>query len=150
MNADVANFNPDSFLDQETDQASTRRPPLPVGEYTGIITDLSQRAWTSRDQTKSGWAFDVQIEVQTGGAAGQPPTLRVKDSVMLDTNEAGALDYSPGKNNRLRRYRDATGLNDPGSRFSPRMLIGKSVKVKIKHRIAENEAYEEVDSVAKA
>ena len=54
-----------------------------------------------------------------------------------------------GKNGGLRRWRDATGCNNPGETFSARQMSGRQVLVKVKHRVYQGEAYDEVDSVAK-
>ena len=59
------------------------------------------------------------------------------------------IDLSPGRNAKLRRYREATGNNVDGQMFNPRMLQGHRVLVKIKHRVWENNTYDEPDSVAK-
>jgi hypothetical protein len=50
--------------------------------------------------------------------------LVLTDSIMLDLNSGGMIDYSPGKNGGLRRYRDATDLNKPGVSFKAKDLIG--------------------------
>ena len=70
---------------------------------------------------------------------------------MLDMNESKtAIDYSKGKNNRLRMYRDATGLNVAGQAFSPRMLVGRMVRVRITHEEYQGAVQERAGAISKA
>ena len=55
----------------------------------------------------------------------------------------------PGKNGKLRRYRESLDMNTPGVPFSLRQMIGRQIRVKIKHEPYEGEMYDRVDSVAK-
>lgn len=152
----MSHFDPESFLDATTTEASTRRNPIPAGaDVVATIGAPKSRSWTSRDQTKSGIAVDVPLTIDLTAY----PDLRaqvgvdrvlVQDSIMLDLTEKGDIDYGPGKNSKLRRYREALGMNVPGQPFSIRAFEGRQIKVKIKHRLYEGEAYDEVDSVAKA
>lgn len=146
-------FDPTLFLDATTTEANTRRPALPAGTVLqGQITDITPRAWQGKaDPSKSGVALDVKIQCQVPPdlqAQGQPPELTFTDGIMLDQREGGGIDMAPGKNGKLRRYRDSTDTNVPGVAFSPRMLIGKFVKVKTKVEPYEGELYDRVDSVA--
>src|SRR4051812_7501366 len=137
-------FDPAAFLDQTTEQVSERRPPLPAIDYNAIIKDVKSLTWQSKDKVdevsgtlKSGLKFepvlelDLPLEVQE--------TCKIKkmtltDGIMVELNETKtAIDYGIGKNNRLRMYRDATGLNNPGQSFSPRMLVGKMIRIRVTH-----------------
>lgn len=158
---DPSLFDPQSFLDATTTEAATRRPPLPAGlELPGTITDIAARRWTSQkdpNNPRSGIAFDVKVQVQTPpdlvANQGYPPNVTYNDSVMLDLTDGGSIDYAPGRNGRLRLYREATGTNDPGREFTPRMLVGKSVKVKIAHRPGtgqfSGELFDEIGTISK-
>lgn len=137
-------FDPTAFIDQTTEVASERRPPVPALDYNAIVKDLKSVAWQSKDkieeatgQLKSGLKFEIQLEVdlplETQEAC-KIKKLVLTDGVMLDLNESRtAIDYSIGKNNRLRQYREATNLNEPGKPFSPRMLVGRMVRVRVTH-----------------
>lgn len=159
MNANASMFDPATFLNQETSEAATRRPPIPVGDYTATIGDLKPRAWASKDGTKSGMAFDIplaiEVPAEVQAALGMSSaTLTLTDSVFIDMNEAGLMDWAPGKNRGLRFYREATGQNIAGVPWSPAKLVGQIVKVKIAHRIidggaAAGELTEEIKGVAK-
>ena len=153
----MSSFDPNSFLDFATEEQSLKRPPLPEGEYTAIIGELAVRDWVSpRDPTKSGKAFDVQLTIDVPGDVQAElgltePTIKTKDSIMLDLTPTGALDYSIGKNAKLRKYRDATNNNIAGKTFSPRMLIGQVITAKITHREypeGSGDLFEQVAGVA--
>ena len=155
-------FDPSTFLDATTTEQSVRRPPLDPGDYTAVTGEIKARSWTAKKQDakiKSGIAFDVPLSVEV--PLGQverlklsSSTVTMNDSNMIETTPSGGIDYGVGKNASLRRWREATNLNAPGMPFSPRMLGGKVVKVKIGHRIAEEgpnagEVFDEVQGVAK-
>lgn len=136
----MSQFDASTFLDATTTEVSVKRPPIPVGDYTAVIGDLTTREWVSpKDATKHGIAIDVPLVIDLpqdiAASVGLiEPTLTVKDSIMLDLTEAGTLDMAPGKNGKLRKYRDATNNNQAGKPFNIRMLAGQVVTVKITHR----------------
>jgi len=136
----MSQFDASTFLDFTTTEESVKRPPIPVGDYTAVIGDLTTREWVSpKDPTKSGIAIDVPLTIDlpadVAEASGlREPTLTVKDSIMLDLTPQGAIDMAPGKNGKLRKYREATDNNKPGQPFNIRMLGGQVITVKIGHR----------------
>ena len=147
-------FDPSLFLDATTEEALEKRDPLPIGDYTAVIGEITARTWQGKsDPSKSGMAFDVplildipaEIQVEAGLTE---PTFTIKDSLLLDTTPQGAIDWGKGKNARLRKYREATDLNKPGEKFNPRMLQGKVITVKLKHEVVGDEIYERVAGVA--
>lgn len=151
-------FDPQSFLDASISEPSIKRPPLPAGsDFTGIITDIIPRPWVGKkDPSKSGIAMDVKIDIDLSGypnekaALGGIEKITLQDGIMLDTTPSGSIDNGPGKNAKLRRYREAVDMNKPGDVFSFRAMIGRPIKVKIKHEAYEGEMYDKVDSVARA
>lgn len=153
MSFDTSAFNPETFLDATLTEPSEKRPPLPVGDYTAIIGAITARAWQGKaDPTKSGIAWDIPLtidvpaEIQVELKMDQS-TLPLKDSLMLDLTANGTIDNAPGKNRRLRAYREATDMNKPGDVFSARKMEGKIVKVKITHDIWEGQPIEKVSGV---
>lgn len=155
----MSEFDPSVFLDATTTEALTKRPPIPAGSVlVGTITDLAVRPWTSQKpeaKVKSGIAIDLKIELDLAAypdiqkAVGIDKVV-MSPGIMLDMKEDGkSIDWAPGKNGALRRYREALGMNNPGEAFSPRQMQGRQLLVKIKHRTYEGEFYDEVDSVAK-
>lgn len=152
-------FDASAFLDFTTTEQSVKRPPLPVGEYIAIIGELEPRPWVSKtDASKSGMAFDVPLQIDVPGDLQaelglNEPLLKVKDGIMLDLTPTNGLDMAAGKNGKLRKYREATGMNVAGQPFAPRMLTGKVVTVKIGHReypAGSGDLFEEVLGVAAA
>lgn len=148
-------FDPQSFLDAQITEVSIKRPPLPVGDYTGIIGELTSRTWQGKtDPTKSGIAFDVKLvidipaEVQSEMGVAMP-NLTLKDSIMLDLTENGTIDMAVGKNGGLRRYREALDMNKPGQVFSPQKMVGQPLVVRVKHDLWEDNILEKVGGVAK-
>lgn len=146
-------FDPMTFLDAETDEASVKRPPIPVGDYPGVVKELKPTPWQSKDLSKSGMKFEVMLTVDVPQSYRDEhgldlTTISLRDSIMLDMTENGAIDYSVGKNAGLRRYREAVGMNKPGESFSPRKMEGRPVLVKVEHEIYNNEPVERVKGVA--
>lgn len=160
---DASAFDPNTFLDATLDQPTEKRPPLPVecpgtsdGLYTAVIGEVKARAWDSKKpdaKVKSGIAWDVPLELQIPQelqlALKYQPTFTLTDGFIIDLNEQGMIDNSPGKNRRLRIYREATDMNKPGDSFSARKMQGKLVKVKLSHEIYQGSPFERVDNVLK-
>lgn len=149
-------FDPNLFLDAAMSEPLTKRPPLPQGSvWIGVIGEVTTRQWTGKqDPTKSGWAVDFPLLLDLSSdpamvAVQGTDRVTLKGGIMIDTKENGAIDNAPGKNGALRKYREAVDLNKPGDSFSFRMLTGRMVKVKIKHREYQGEMFDEVDSVAR-
>jgi hypothetical protein len=152
-------FSPETFLDATTTEESVKRPPMPAGrEFPSTLKSVKSRAWQGKkDPTKGGIVVDVVHEFDLSAfpdvmtALGGIDRVTITDGIMLDLTEGGSIDYSPGKNSKLRKYRDATGLNVAGQPFSIRMLEGRMVKSMIGHRPNENdpqEVFDQVNSVA--
>lgn len=149
-------FDPSVFLDSTINEPSVRRPPLPIGtEIVGKIGEPKVRSGQQKADPSKTWTtvdlpieFDLTSRPELMAIVGGVDKLVITDGCMLDITPAGTIDNSPGKNAKMRRYREATGLNQPGQAFSFRMLQGRLVKAKIKHRLYEGEAYDDIDAVA--
>lgn len=145
-------FDAASFLAATVTQAAdTRVIPCPIGEYMGIIDKISPRQWQSKDGTQSGVALDVIWLVEDAGVKQTlgRDTVTVKQGIMLDLTPHGGLDLSQGKNIGLGRLREAVGKNNPGEEFSFNMLPGLTAKINVTHRVAGEDTFAEVKSVAK-
>jgi hypothetical protein len=150
-------FDPTQFLDATTTEAATRRPPLPVGDYLGVLgaPDVRQvQGKKDPSQTYAFCDFPVTIDLTANPSVrtkiGQDQ-VKLRYSVSLDTNATG-LDWSPGKNTGLRLLREATNTNKPGESFSIRGLEGRMVKCKITHREypeGSGEMQDNISAVAK-
>lgn len=154
----MSTFDPATFLDATMDVPLVKRPPLPVGDYVGVMEEPVTRSWVGqKDPTKSGIAADYMIALDVPQHIQEElgldtSTIKVKYGIMLDTNASGGLDTSPGKNGGLRRFREALDMNKPGQSFNLRMATGRPVKVKIGHREypeGSGELFEEVLGLAK-
>jgi hypothetical protein len=126
-------FNPDTFLNTETDSASaTAYTPCPEGEMTAAIKAIKPRVLTDgRAVLDVTWTVDDETARQETGMA--EPSVR--QTIWLDTTESGGLDFGKGKNVGLGRLRDAVGQNTAGKPWAPGMLVGQVAKVKVSHSI---------------
>jgi|SRR5208337_2464973 len=148
-------FEVDTFLDSTTTDAGSRRPPIPAGiNLIGEITDIKGRVnQGKKDPSKTYTALDVQIKCQVTPelvADGQPETVVYTDGILLDlTPDGRGLDWAPGKNTKLTKYRMALDMNTPGQAFSPRQMIGRMLRIQVAHEAYQGEIYDRVGSVAK-
>jgi hypothetical protein len=147
-------FDPAQFVDMETDVALEKRPPLPVGDYTALIGEVTCVPWSSQAKGTSGLRYVVPLKLQVPPSVKEElklnsDTIQLTDSIMLDQNENGTLDFSPGKNGYLRKYREALGQNVPGEKWSARRMSGQPILVKVKHDVYQGEPVERIDGVAK-
>lgn len=156
MNETTSAFDPASFLDASTTEVLVKRPPLTSGaSFQSTLTKLVSRTWQGKkDPTQGGIVIDVTHEFDLTGYPDEQKRLgldkvSIVDGIMLDLTPAGSIDYAPGKNNKLRRYREALDLNTPGQAFSIRQMEGRTVLTKIKHEPYEGDIYDKIDAVAK-
>ena len=145
----MANFSPEAFLDMTLSAPLEKRPPLEPGEYFAVIGEVSCKTYSKQDGS-TGMRLVVPLEITTNGAADQPASIKLNDSIPLKLTDAGTLDMSKGANGYLRMYREALNLNKPGDNFSFRMMQGRTVKVSVKHELYEGNIQERVGGVAKA
>jgi hypothetical protein len=147
----MSNFDPNKFLDATITEVQTRRPNLPPGiDLIGTIGEVKITPWQGKmDPSKAGIRADVPITLDTSMVKDQPPQVTITYGIMLDLNDAGLIDLSPGRNGKLRGFREALGMNAPGSAFNWRQVQGRQVRAKISHRSYENEIYDDISAVAK-
>ncbi len=142
-------FSPEDYLNFTLDTPTTTRPPLPIGDYFATIGEVKLETWTGKvggkAEGKSGlkWVIPLSLnvppDVQTQLGLNQP-TITLTDSIMLDLNEAGQIDNSPGKNRGIRNYREALNLNKEGDQFSARIMQGKSIRVRVEHEVVKSKS----------
>lgn len=157
-----SNFDPAAFLDMPIEAELTRRQPLPAGrDFLGEIKEVKAEPWRSKDKTnddgtpKEGIRLNLQISLQIPTdikeALGYTAeTFTIRDSIMLDMTPDGGLDTAPGKNNQLRAYREALGMNKAGVPFSFRMMEGRLATFKLKHEDYQGVPQERIGAVAAA
>lgn len=146
-------FDPTTFLNQSFDEAlDTKVTPCPVGEYLGLAEKVEVKPWASRDGSSSGLKLEIVWDIQDDNAKAVTgrDTVRVRQQQMLDLTETGQLDLSKGKNVGLGRIREALGMNVAGQPFAFSMIQGRMAKVKVSHRAAGEDLYDEVKAIASA
>jgi hypothetical protein len=136
----TSSFDPTQFLDSTTTEAASRRPPLPVGDYLGVLGAPDVRQVQGKKDPSQSYTFidfPVSIDLSSSPKArdlvGQD-MVKLRYSVSLDINDHGSIDWSPGRNTGLRFLREATNTNVAGQAFSIRGLEGRMVKCKVTHR----------------
>lgn len=143
-----AEFNAESFLHtQYTEENSTVRLPLIEGEYRGLITKVAA-AMTKNGTPKLDVSWEID-HAELADEVGRDKTT-IRQTVWLDFNDAGNLDFGSGKNLQLGRLREAVGQNVAGDPWSPKNLEGEMATVRVKHRVDANDAeviYEDIRSV---
>lgn len=136
-------FSAETFKAAAVTQANADRySPVPEGEYVGTIQSADVKAGES---ARGPWArYDVTVEVT------DPTTDRsrnVRGGIMLDLNDDGELMFGPNRNVKLGQLRTATGTNQAGKPFNWDDVVGKEVKVLVKHRADKDDAsklYEDI------
>lgn len=153
-------FNPEAFLSTNMDKPLEKRDALPTsnpeasdGCYIGVVRDVKSRVWegkTEKTAGRSGVAVDVTLDVDVPASLqttqGGPKRV-LSDSIMLDLTEAGQIDSGKGKNSRLRMYREATNLNNPGDSFSFLKMVGRPIKFKLEHEMWNDTVQERIKQV---
>lgn len=153
-------FNPETFLDAQVNEANEKRPPLPTenpenpnGLYMAVIGEIKTDSGTigKGDRVGQPWiSMLIPLRIQVPSSVqglGLPQELTITDRAFLDLNAGGGLDNSKGKNRRQKDYRDATGTNIAGVPWSWRQLQGKMVSVKINHELYQDQIQERVGAV---
>jgi|CXWL01.1.fsa_nt_gi hypothetical protein len=151
-------FDLDTFMDNTTsDAGSTSINPIPAGEYTAIIKDLSKpheftsKTGAARYVTDITWEL-VNVDPKIVEEVGRD-TLTVRQSIWLDLNN-GALDMGKGKNVSLNQVREAVKQNVAGQAWSPKNLIGAGpALIVVSHRHDKDDPsriYTEVKKVGRA
>lgn len=138
-------FDPNAFLNLSITESFERRPPMPTDKlYPAQASSITPRQWTSKDKynddgtPKQGVAYDVEFTVYLPLDVKElckfkTDTITLKDGIMVDLNDKGGLDTTVGRNRQLRSYRDAMNQNAPGVAWSPTMLVGPMVLLKLRH-----------------
>jgi hypothetical protein len=161
---DLSNFDTEAFLSMSTTEVFKKRPPIPTDVlYPAEIKSLTTRKWRSQDKynedgtLKQGISLDIELELtipaDVATRLGLTMTkLRLTHGVGLDLTATNGLDGTPGKNSGLRQYREALNLNRPGDPFSPQMLVGGRLSVRVRHEefpLGSGNIQEKVAGVAK-
>lgn len=158
-------FNPETFLDQSTTEQGSRRPPVSSGlEFLGVIKEPKARVVQGKKDPNASFVFvDIPIELDLTthptevSRLGGLEKVQLRHSGSIDYTPEGALDWAPGKNRLLTAYREALNLNEKGSTFTPRMIVGRIVRCKVGHRQGDQvdpstgklEQYDQIDAITR-
>lgn len=153
-------FDPSVFLDATTTEVNEKRALIPTenpstadGLYVAVIGEIKTDSGTIGKGDRAGqpWiSMVIPLKLQLGSklqALGLPPEFQLTDRAFLDLTPQGGLDNSKGKNNAQRKYREATGTNNPGMAWAWRQLTGRTLKVKVVHELYEGNIVEKVGQV---
>ena len=142
-------FNPEEFLNQTvTASFSTKFDPVPEGEWPAVIDD-GQNAIKIRTLPQGQVVADVLwniVDEQLKANLGKEK-LVVRQSVFLDLNAEGKLDFGKEKNVQLGRIREALGQNFADRPWNIGMLKGAG-PAKLKVTVRDGE-YNDVKGVNK-
>ncbi len=149
-------FNPTAFLDATQTEVNEERPRIPADFYPAVIgeidpTKIKSGRYEKGDRVGQPWMnMPVPIKLQLPAevqALGLPAEFQLTDNVFIDLNASGGVDNTKGKNTRQLDYRKATGTNNPGEPFAWRMLIGRPIKVQVKHEFYNDKIIERVGAI---
>lgn len=154
-------FDPQAYIEAAGEGSfSTEAPVVPADEYLATVSDIKfSGGIVSKEESKNygkPWlSLNVTYKIEDSRlkeSMGRDTAL-VTQRLMLDlTDELDPstgqprIDRSRGKNFRLGRALAALGLNEDFKDF--RAMIGRTARIKVKHRIYEGAPQAEVDSVA--
>ena len=153
-------FDPQMYLDATLDKPLEKRPAAAAStDYSSMIKDVKGRKWQSQDKTDdfgnllAGIALDVQHEVtltaEQAKLVGQEKIV-LTDGFILNLTPNGTIDDAKGRNSRVRQYREALDMNKPGDSWSPRRMIGRTLKLQLKHEIYQGDIVERIGPLARA
>lgn len=149
-------FDADIFLQQSVEgQLDTSVPQCPEGEFRAILDDFDKTAFRTSTSEKTGKDFTVfsppfviqSPEVQA--QLGRDKVVVFHKGMFIDTDAAGALDMTKGKNTGLGALRDALNQNSGGP-WNFNMLKGAGpVMVKVVHEADKKDAEKKYARVTK-
>lgn len=141
----MSQFDPDTFLSVTVEsELSTETTPIPDGEYTASVKDVSARQSGDFMLLDVTWSIDDAALAEHIGI--KNPTVR--QSCFLDMTAQGNLDIGKGKNVQLGRLREALGQNTPRP-WAPGMMIGCVAVIRTQQRQHEGRTFVDVKGVRK-
>ncbi len=149
-------FDAKQFLKSTTSAAgSTKVEQCNPGEYVAKIDTIDFRQAAAGEKSRTPGAIltfcDISYEIDSAEERQRLGREKVtaRQSMIVDLSADGkSLDMARGKNVTLNRVRDAVGQNVDGQEWSPEMLSGKLLRVKVEPQ-KNNPEYVEVTTVGK-
>lgn len=134
-------FDPDTFLNQEvTGSSEVKYTPVPIGEYQAYIDELEMSSYN--DQPILQVTYAILNEELKASLGMEKPTVR--DSIFLDVNPDGSLQFGINKNVKLGRLREAVNQNNPKEKWNFNRLRGMGpVNIMVDHRWSDKNGIKE-------
>jgi len=147
-------LNTEEFLQTTTESAlDDHLEPCPAGEWLAITgaPAVYDFVYSKGDhQGETGYRMSMKYTIQDQAVKDhcERDTVSVTQSILLDLTEDGSgLDMGKGKNIGLGQLRAALGQNVAGQDWSPAMLEGQPIKVKVKAGIWDERVTADVAGV---
>ncbi len=147
-------LNTEEFLQTTTEAAlDDHLEPCPPGEWTAVTGKpaIYDFVFQKGDRVgETGFRMTVKYTIQDQEVKDhcERDVVSVTASILLDmTDDNTGLDMGKGKNIGLGALRSALGQNVPGAAWSPAMIEGQPIKVKIKAGVYEERVTAEVAAV---
>lgn len=147
-------LNTEEFLQTTTSsELDDHLEPCPPGEWLAITGKpaIHDFIFSKGDRVgEKGYRMTIQYVIQDQAVLDhcQREKVSVTASILLDLTEDGTgLDMGKGKNIGLGQIRTALGQNEAGAEWSPAMIEGQPIKVKVKADIYEERATAKVSAV---
>lgn len=144
-------FDPDEFLQQTVTAAgSTSVILVPEAEYISNIDGSTEvRTWFQQFEIKKEGSarlgekltkINVPFHIDDTALAAKIGRDRVivRKEILLDLDENGKFDMSPGKNVALNQLRAALGQNTPAPWTVMQLPGAGPVRIKVRHRANPN------------
>ncbi len=146
-------FNSEQFLSTVISQsASTKSIAVPEGDFVAVVTKIGVRSIKMDDEDRV--IFEVTWEPSDPSGIIESTTGRkkntVRQGVFLDLTPEGGIDLAKGMNVSLGRLRDALGQNKDGEPWNFQMVMGRTARIYVSHKIDNKtgDVYANVEKVA--
>ena len=113
------------------EESSVEYIPVPEDDYMAVIDKYTV------DTVNDSVIMKVSCKIDAPEVEDAHEKV-VPYEIWLDITDAGHLDMKKGKNVRLGRLRAAIGQNVPGEPWSPDMIVGQPLRIKVKNRVDNN------------
>ena len=137
---------------QYSEPNSTKRTPIPPGEYKAIVDKVELETFPGKKDTSKVYLkcnATLNLDEPTLRTQLEREKVVIVHGFLVDLNDAGAIDFSKERNVTLGKFREAIGMNTPGTPWSFPMFEGKVLRVKVAHEMYEGEPQARVVAVAK-
>jgi hypothetical protein len=151
----MSQFDPTMFLQTSIKaELDTQIIPCPQGDYRFTISKFDARQASRKDDPNTKLTFvDFTCDLDIGlypevVEATKRANISIRYSIIVDLDEQGRLDVSPGANVSLGRLREALDQND-GSEWSFSQVIGRPFMGKVSHEPYKGAMLANITAVAK-